>query len=361
MNINCRKDEEDPLYEVFTALLEEERISLNLAINLSMKSQGPQSTGHRTGRRHHPLRNVLQHSFGRIVPLTWEQLQASGQLGLRTVTKTTSLLQSHGQARSDWAKNQPLYNSYLKKHRFLTLRRLQAEIIETVTARNLELETLDRRLRGHKQAVKFKQALNKRWSALNNVVKAFNKEVDSLTRMGFPQTELPRRLTVEGLKTTGILYDEMWDLDRLSVKEDWAVFAEVRNGIDAMFRTDRAKEEKGQLQVEAARMLNWLESQVTVLIQLSEQICNPGPESFNQASQLPQPILLQLLVERLRMAKSFTRVKKNKQPHLSSPDHIPLLTEDMQQRYQGNYLKFLRTFMLSCVISFKYKVLTCEL
>ena len=309
-----------------------------------MRRERTHPAGGGTRNRHRrPPRIALQQSLDTIVPLTWEELQASGHLGLRAVTKTTNLLQSQGQARADWAKGQSLYNCYLKQHRFFTLRRLQAEIIETVTARNLELETLDRRLRGHKQAVKFKQALNKRWSALNNVVKAFNKEIDSLVRMGSPQIELPRKLTVEGLKTTGILYDEMWDLDRLSVREDWAVFAEVRNGIDALFRVNHAEEEKEQLRVEVVRMLNWLESQVAILLQLSEHTCRSGSDTARSTNQIPKFLLQRLLVERLRMSKSFTNGRKNNQAHMSSSKYIPLLTKEVRQQYEGidpNLLSF---------------------
>jgi len=312
-----------------------------------MRRQVTEPTGQSTGNRNRrALRGVLRHGPNMVVPLTWEELQASGNLGLRVVTKTTNLLQSHGQSRSDWAKGQPLYNNYLKQHRFFTLRRLQAEIIEVVTARNLELETLDRRLRGHKQAVKFKQALNKRWTALNNVVKAFNREIDSLSRMGFPQVELPRKLTVEGLKATGILYDEMWDLDRLSVKEDWAVFVKVRNGIDAMFRCNRAEEEKELLRIEAERILHWLESQVTILLELSKDVHNHGAEAMNAAIRIPKHVLQKFLMERLRMAKSFIGKGKAK-PNMNSPGDILLLGEGLQQRYQG---KFLRLYSYCAVI-----------
>ena len=240
----------------------------------------------------------------------------------------------------------------MKQHGFFTLRRLQVEIIEVVTARNLELETLDRRLRGHKQAVKFKQALNKRWSALNNVVKAFNKQIDSLARMGFPQVELPRKLMVEGLKTTGILYDEMWDLDRLSVKEDWAVFAEVQNGIDAMFRNERAEEEKEQLQLEVSRILHWLESQVTIFRQLSKYIHSPSAETTNTTIRIPKHALQKFLMERLRMAKSFTIGKEKEKTNTNSPNDIqvPLLSEGVQQQYQGKLFNLNSIMCIFCLI-----------
>lgn len=206
-------------------------------------------------------------------------------------------------------------------------------MIEIVTTRNLELETLDRRIRGHKQSTKFKKALNQRWSALNDVVKGYNKEIDTLAGLE-PGADLPRKLDVESLKTMGISNDEIWDIDRLLTREDWAVFPEVRNGIDAMFRVDRAQEEMVRLQLEVERMLHWLERQSSAILRrLSLKDSEIVPDDI-----LPRRTLYGLLLERLRMVQSFARIKPG----------TSLLNPTLMERYISR--PFLLTIILALVI-----------
>ena len=57
------------------------------------------------------------------------------------------------------------------------IQKLQSKMVEVLTARNSEIKTLHRRVRGQKEAQKFLGTINKRWTALNGLVKKCNEEV----------------------------------------------------------------------------------------------------------------------------------------------------------------------------------------
>jgi hypothetical protein len=57
------------------------------------------------------------------------------------------------------------------------LQKLQTDIVKTVTERRVELEVLHRRVRGQLMARRFLGTINTRWKPLNNLVAAYNAEV----------------------------------------------------------------------------------------------------------------------------------------------------------------------------------------
>lgn len=257
-----------------------------------------------------------------ISPLSYHDLAGTGP-GMKAISKTNSLLALCGDTRDDWEPEGENYRKYQRRHHLATLHKLQTNIIEIITTRNAELETIHRRIRGHKQAKKFEAQINSRWSALDSTVKQYNKEVDKVAHFFDDNEQLPRKLELDKLKSDGITNDEMWDLDRMLTRKDWAVFKHVREGIDAMFRVDRAKEEQERMRLHAVRMALWLQHQSSMLLKLLEGMTGANDE-------LPAIIMSPysfeiLLLQRLRMIRSMVDAKT----------HQHLLPEELKDNLIG--------------------------
>jgi hypothetical protein len=148
------------------------------------------------------------------------------------------------------------------------LQKLQTDIVKTVTERRVELEVLHRRVHGQLMARRFLGTINTRWKPLNNLVAAYNAEVQRYNNHVDPDGAVRLRpVSHSDLREVGIddADGEIWDVERLLCNADWAVHNFVRRGIDARFRLLRVAEERKFLLLHAERILKWLSQRPAVL------------------------------------------------------------------------------------------------
>jgi hypothetical protein len=143
------------------------------------------------------------------------------------------------------------------------LHTLQSKIIHCITEREAELSVLQRRT-GLADSQRFLTALNGRWKALEQLTKDYNKQVAKFNRTS-PNRTL-RLLDAAVLKSQGLDSDEIWEIDLLMSRSDWAVYDFVRQGIEAVCRLERVVEERAQLRLHSRRMVSWLSRQLEILL-----------------------------------------------------------------------------------------------
>lgn len=278
-------------------------------------ARGARGGGARGGNQHRGVRNALS---GLFPPISFAELSQHWN-GSKVVKKTNDLMAQCGDTREDWREGGEYHTKYKNSYHLRTLHGLQTEIIRIVTTRAAEISTITRRIRGNKQSTRFKAQINSRWKALDTTVSDYNREILKLTsRDNF---EPPRKLSVEELKKNGISNDEVWDLDRMFTRSDWAALIDVREGILAMYRIQRAQEEIERLGLHAQRMGAWLLRQSLLICTLLENFNDLMPE----ASYLSPSHLKAKLFSRLRMIQSMLKVKPN----------LNLLTEDLRNDLSG--------------------------
>lgn len=305
-----RKPDHDPRNAIYKQLLEEARIAQNLAQDRQARLGDPRGRVLARGQR-----GVRHAVLGLAPPLTLEEM-LNYPRGRSEVQKTDDLLAQCGDVRGDWAENETYYRKYKNSTHLSVLHDLQSSIIEIVTTRAAELATIKRRIRGHKQSVKFQTQVNSRWKALDLTVSKYNKEIDKSSRL--EDYELPRKLSVDKLKKDGISNDEVWDLDRMFTRSDWAALIDMREGFMAVYRVKRAKEEKEILKIHIQRFGAWLMNEGTVLYTLVMNAVNPAAPG---APYIIQSLAKPKLLERLRMIRSMLRSIKG---------GLELMTEELR-------------------------------
>ena len=143
-----------------------------------------------------------------------------------------------------------------------TLHTLQTMIIHCITEREAELSVLQRRT-GLAESKRFLTALNGRWKMLEQLVKDY-KEVAKFNRTSPNRTQ--RLLNTAVLRSQGLDSDEIWEIDLLMSRSDWAVYDFVHQGIEAVCRLQRVAEERSQLRLHSMRMVGWLSRQLEILL-----------------------------------------------------------------------------------------------
>jgi hypothetical protein len=169
---------------------------------------------------------------------------------------------------------------------------LQTKIIHVVTERQAEYELLHRRVKGLHNSHRFVTALNSRWRQLDTLVTAYNKEVRALDLQDV------HPLDAKALKEDGLDNSEIWDVDTAMCKSDWAAHPSVREGIEAVFLLQRAKEEDHRLPLHCQRLTAWLNHQVPVLLRL-----------LTMGSMVPSSALKPLLMHREKMIESLLKIR----------------------------------------------------
>jgi len=159
-------------------------------------------------------------------------------------------------ASSSWAIN------VLMHHALKQLHYLQAELIEIVRERRVEVDVLHKRVRGHKKAKKIIAKINGRWKQLNNLGKKYKAEIRKVGDANL------RQLSAKHIRVNGIENDEIGDIGMLMSNSDWAVFQFVGDGILWYFVQQRVVEERRMQQLHAQRLIKWLKHQVDVLLNL---------------------------------------------------------------------------------------------
>lgn len=272
--------------EVYTSLKEEEELQRKFAFE---QWSATQSVPIFRGRgRPKKLAPPLD-----LEPLTREEMKGYNRYGMLAAEKTENLLYEHELSLDQWAPDGDTYKQYKQRDALQRLNTLQMKIIHVVTERTVESIIIKRRVKGHKSAIKFSQAISQRWSSLKKLVIDYNKELDALKGTEF-EVNL-RELNLKSLKEDGIDYSEIWDLDRLMANSDWAVLDYVREGIEALTALDRADEEEISLKINCERAFEWLKRQ---LYQIYELICGVRRGMI-------LPIRLQALVELLSLRESM--------------------------------------------------------
>jgi hypothetical protein len=193
------------------------------------------------------------------VPLSLAALQQYKRGGVAIAT-TNRLFFAHGERRQDPAWQSPngeKYSRYKQRAAVSTLSRLQTQLIHHITERIAELELLHRRL-GQHAAHMFLAGIKQRSKALDNLVKDYN---------ALARDAGVRALDAGRLREHGLDNEEMWDIDLLMARGDWAVYGFVRAGIEARARLDHVVEEKDQLRLHAKRMVYWVDRRLPVLLE----------------------------------------------------------------------------------------------
>jgi len=253
------KPEEGDHDVIFELLQVEERLSIAI----------PLRRANRAGRHSQQLRERLV-AAARENPLTPEELSSTTE-GSELNVKIQTLLEKTNTTRDDWAKDGLLYTQCRRNSGLKKLHKIQSTIVRVVTERTLELDILHHRTRGHKQAKKAITAINSRWRQLDRLVNNYNSEVRRINSGGqeleISDLEL-REINARDIRERGIECNEVWDVDRMLSRSDWARYPFVREGIESCFLLKRVIEERERLQLHLRRMCRWLLRQCRVLLQI---------------------------------------------------------------------------------------------
>ena len=90
------------------------------------------------------------------------------------------LLTLTGSTRKQWRRNGQHFLGHRRAHALKHLRYLHAVLIKIVPEWIVEVDVLDKGVRGHKKAKKIIPKINGRWKQLDNLVKKYNPEIRKL-------------------------------------------------------------------------------------------------------------------------------------------------------------------------------------
>jgi hypothetical protein len=103
--------------------------------------------------------------------------------------------------------------------------------------------------------------INARWKPVDNLVTAYNAEVERYNQRVDPDGPVwLRPLSHRDLREVGIdnADGEIWDVERLLCDADWAVHRFVRRSIQTRFRLQRVVEERKFLLLHVDRIVRWV-------------------------------------------------------------------------------------------------------
>lgn len=188
----------------------------------------------------------------------------------------------------------------------LKARKAQEKVITIVINTSVELAEVQRCTRSLRNAETFMRAINLRSKKLGKAVNRYNREIQKLI------PPRGRQLDVKILRAEGIQYDELWDLDRSYIVDDWAIYPQVRIGIDSMFRLERASEEHLRCSLHLRRHLKWV---IDTAGDIMGYIENNGNElTTDQTQELKSMLVHRQIVGRdLLTAKGLNHDDNDKQ------------------------------------------------
>lgn len=143
-------------------------------------------------------------------------------------------------------------------------RKAQRDIVQILVNSAIEMSDVERCTRSLRNSKHFLDALKARSKKLDGAVKRYNTQIDALK--GPQETRLVRPLDVKVLRDQGLNTDALWDLDRETALDDWAIYPQVRMGIDATARVMRAHEERDRCAIHLSRHLKWVVSSANNII-----------------------------------------------------------------------------------------------
>lgn len=215
----------------------------------------------------------------------------------RAVKNTNNLLNKIRVNRESFSRTSTRYLNAKKGANIKKLVELQKKIIDTCTDRVAEAELLHRRLKGNKAAQKCVTALNSRWKQLKSLVDTYNKIIDEA------RIEI-QKLSVEDIRKDGTQCDQLWAIDRLVVRDDWAKSLDIRRGIDALHRLERSKEEERMLRLHLKRMLDWLKKDCRTLLMAAHELTNSSSNKHSFKTYIAS-----LLVQRVKIIRNILKIK----------------------------------------------------
>ncbi|KAJ6613526.1 hypothetical protein B0H10DRAFT_1647301, partial [Mycena sp. CBHHK59/15] len=157
----------------------------------------------------------------------------------------------------------------------LMMRDLKINIWKRAVGTFYEWETLDRAVRGHREALGTKlhqttrKAIQKRRPALLKAIAKYNQYCSDLVALIPPKCPipLPQPLSTElnGLRNDHVLHEDVWITPSEGVIPRWLNDSDVRDGIRALHTTDRCAEEVVRLQLERQNMSRWLDEEIATI------------------------------------------------------------------------------------------------
>jgi len=165
------------------------------------------------------------------------------------------------------------------------------------------------------------ERLNKRWKQLDDTVRKYNDEATRLEGLGV--RAIPPKLSSKSLQRDSLKSEEIWDLDRMQSRADWAIHENVREGIDLHFRLLRVAEEHTLLQLHYRRMRLWLTHHPNIIL----LYLDTSPQDT-----LTRKSFIRLLLHRLRGVASLISMKWVPVP--------PLERNDLESSYFCSYDRY---------------------
>lgn len=147
-------------------------------------------------------------------------------------------------------------------------RKAQRDIVLILVNSSIELSDVERCTRSLRNSKHFLDALKTRSKKLDGVVKRYNNEIAIL--LDKDETRVLRPLDVKALRSEGLSCDALWDLDRDTALGDWALYPQVRLGIDSLARLNRSREELDRCELHLSRQVKWIVSSAQDIINYIE-------------------------------------------------------------------------------------------
>lgn len=144
---------------------------------------------------------------------------------------------------------------------------LQRRIVQILVNSAVEMAEVERCTRSLRNAEHFTKAIKGRSKKLNKAVRRYNASLCNLSAAALG----PRALDPQVLREEGLDCDELWDIDRHAVLDDWAVYPQVRMAIDSYFRVQRALEERLRCKLCLQRQSKWVVDTSTHIMDFMEQ------------------------------------------------------------------------------------------
>ena len=103
------------------------------------------------------------------------------------------------------------------------------------------------------------KVIQKRKPALLTVIRKFNKYCATLAELHKPEWGIPLPVTLDSLRGNGstVLMEDVWISQTPGTLPRWLEDSDVREGIRAMLKIDRCREERLRLGIEADNLCRW--------------------------------------------------------------------------------------------------------
>ncbi len=188
----------------------------------------------------------------------------------KVIAVTDQLLRASNLSRTDWQSTGKLWEKYSSIKTWVELDKTKLKIRREFSARTLELRHIRTRIAGQKAAQKLVNSLRRRIPKVTKLVERFNQ-----LREDLPPTTRPEAIdkdTYSPLALEQNYNQPLWNFEKARSSNQqvwnawkWAESSEIAEGIESLFRRDRAKEEQVIVKQEAQRTYQWIVSRLKAL------------------------------------------------------------------------------------------------